>query len=115
MDGIFAGLIAAADTIKPTAKRAISELKLMGIEAVMITGDHIKVAEVVGGELGIEKYYAEVLPQDKAGHVQRLQGEGKFVAMVGDGINDAPALAQANIGIAIGAGTDVAKETGNIV
>ena len=87
----------------------------MGIEAVMITGDHIKVAEVVGGELGIEKYYAEVLPQDKAGHVKRLQGEGKFVAMVGDGINDAPALAQANIGIAIGAGTDVAKETGNIV
>ena len=115
VDGIFAGLIAAADTIKPTAKRAISELKLMGIEVVMITGDHIKVAEAVGGELGIEKYHAEVLPSDKAGHVQRLQGEGKFVAMVGDGINDAPALAQANIGIAIGAGTDVAKETGNIV
>ena len=115
MDGIFAGIIAAADTIKSTAKKAISELKLLGIEVVMITGDHIKVAEVVGGELGIEKYHAEVLPQDKAGHVQRLQGEGKFVAMVGDGINDAPALAQANIGIAIGAGTDVAKETGNIV
>jgi len=115
VDGIFAGLIAAADTIKPTAKQAISELKAMGIEAVMITGDHIKVAEVVSGELGIEKYRAEVLPQDKAGHVKRLQGEGKFVAMVGDGINDAPALAQSNIGIAIGAGTDVAKETGNIV
>ena len=115
VDGIFAGLVAAADMIKPTAKLAISELKAMGIEAVMITGDHIKVAEVVGGELGIEKYHAEVLPQDKAGHVKRLQGEGKFVAMVGDGINDAPALAQSNIGIAIGAGTDVAKETGNIV
>jgi len=115
VDGIFAGLIAAADTIKPTAKLAISELKAMGIEAVMITGDHIKVAEVVGGELGIEKYHAEVLPQDKAGHIKRLQDEGKFVAMVGDGINDAPALAQSNIGIAIGAGTDVAKETGNIV
>jgi len=115
VDGIFAGLIAAADTIKPTAKLAISELKAMGIEAVMITGDHIKVAEVVGGELGIEKYHAEVLPQDKAGHIKRLQEEGKFVAMVGDGINDAPALAQSNIGIAIGAGTDVAKETGNIV
>src|SRR3989339_1455102 len=115
VDGIFAGLIAAADTIKPTAKLAISELKAMGIEVVMITGDHIKVAEVVGGELGIEKYHAEVFPQDKAGHVKRLQGEGKFVAMVGDGINDAPALAQSDIGIAIGAGTDVAKETGNIV
>ena len=115
VDGIFAGLVAAADMIKPTAKLAISELKAMGIEAVMITGDHIKVAEVVGGELGIEKYHAEVLPQDKAGHIKRLQGEGKFVAMVGDGINDAPALAQSDIGIAIGAGTDVAKETGNIV
>lgn len=115
VDGIFAGLVAAADTIKPTAKRAISELKLLGIETVMITGDHIKVAEAVGGELGIEKYHAEVLPQDKAGHVKKLQSEGKFVAMAGDGINDAPALAQANIGIAIGAGTDVAKETGNIV
>lgn len=125
VDGIFAGLIAAADTIKPTAKKAISELKLLGIEIVMITGDHIKVAEAVGKELGIEKYHAEVLPQDKAAIIKKMQeggatpthrsGSRLYVGMVGDGINDAPALAQANIGIAIGAGTDVAKETGNIV
>lgn len=115
VDGIFAGIIAAADTVKPTAKRAISELKAMGIDLVMITGDHIKTAEVIGRELGIDKYYAGVLPQDKASYVKKLQEEGKFTAMVGDGINDAPALAQADIGIAIGAGTDVAKETGNII
>jgi len=113
--GMFAGIIAVVDTIKPTAKRAISELKAMDIELVMITGDHVKVAESVSMELGIDKYYAGVLPQDKAGYVKKLQDEGKFTAMVGDGINDAPALAQANIGIAIGAGTDVAKETGNII
>ena len=112
---IFAGIIAVADTVKPTAKRAVSELKAMGIDLVMITGDHIKTAEAVGKELGIDKYYAGVLPQDKASYVKKLQGEGRFTAMVGDGINDAPALAQANIGIAIGAGTDVAKETGNII
>ena len=115
VDGIFAGLIATADTIKPTAKRAISELKLMGAETVMLTGDSKDVAKWVAGELGIEKYHAEVLPQDKAGHVKSLQGEGKFVAMVGDGIKDAPALAQSNIGIALGAGTDAVKEIGNIV
>lgn len=115
VDGVFAGLIAATDTIKPSAKKVIRELKSMDIETVMITGDHVKVAEVISRELGIEKYHAEVLPSDKAEHVKRLQSEGKFVAMVGDGINDAPALAQANIGIAIGAGTDVAKETGNVI
>ena len=113
--GKLAGVIAAADTIKPNAKRAIVELRRLGIEVVMITGDHKKVGEAVGAELGIERIFAEVLPEDKAKYVRKLQGEGKFVAMVGDGINDAPALAEADIGIAIGAGTDVAIETGNIV
>lgn len=115
VDGKLAGVIAAADTIKPTAKKAIQALKQLGIEVAMITGDHKKVGEAVGLELGIDRVFAEVLPEDKAKYVKKLQEEGKFVAMVGDGINDAPALAQADIGIAIGAGTDVAIETGNIV
>ncbi len=113
--GKLAGVIAAADTIKSTAKPAIAALKDLGIEVAMITGDHKKVAEAVGADLGIDRVFAEVLPEDKAKYVKQLQNEEKFVAMVGDGINDAPALAQANIGIAIGAGTDVAIETGNIV
>ncbi|MDO8676700.1 MAG: copper-translocating P-type ATPase [Candidatus Azambacteria bacterium] len=115
IDGIFAGVVAAADPSRPNSKKTVAALKNLGLEVVMITGDHTKVAEGIGHELGIDRVFAEVLPGDKAKYVKKLQDEGKFVAMVGDGINDAPALAQSDIGIAIGAGTDVAIETGNIV
>ena len=113
--GKLKGILAAADTVRGSAKKTIDGLKALGIEPVMMTGDHQKVAEVVAKELGIERVFAQVLPEHKAEHVKKLQQEGKFVGMVGDGINDAPALAQANIGIAIGAGTDVAIETADIV
>ena len=115
VDGKLVGIVAAADVVRPNAKKTVASLKKLGMEAIMITGDHQKVAEAIGHGLGIDRVFAEVLPEDKAKYVKKLQDEGKFVAMVGDGINDAPALAQANIGIAIGAGTDVAIETGNIV
>jgi P-type Cu2+ transporter len=110
-----AGLVAVADAIKPSASETLRRLKEMGIEAVMITGDNKRTAEAVARELGIERVFAEVLPADKARYVEQLQREGKHVAMVGDGVNDAPALAQADIGIAIGAGTDVAIETAKVV
>jgi P-type Cu2+ transporter len=115
VDGKPAGLVAVADTIKPSARETLRRFKQMGIEAVMITGDNKRTAEAVARELGIERVFAEVLPADKARYVQQLQAEGKRVAMVGDGVNDAPALAQADIGIAIGAGTDVAIETAKVV
>ncbi len=109
------GLIGVSDPVRQTSRKTIMELKKLGIETAMITGDNKKIAEAVGAKLGIDRVFAEVLPEDKSKYVKKLQSEGKYVAMVGDGINDAPALAQSDIGIAIGAGTDVAIETGNIV
>lgn len=115
VDNKVAGVVAVADTIKPNSKKAIAALKVLGLQTVMLTGDNARVAQSVATELGLDRFFAEVLPEEKEKYVKKLQDEGKFVAMVGDGVNDAPALARSDIGIAIGAGTDVAIETGNIV
>lgn len=115
IDGQLAGAIALADIIRPESRQAISYLKAMGVRCMMITGDNRQVAEWVAGETGLDEYFAEVLPDKKAEKVKEIQSRGLKVAMTGDGVNDAPALAQADVGIAIGAGTDVAVATADVV
>src|SRR5699024_2387888 len=115
LDDVLIGMIALADIVRDTAKKAVADLKQKNIHSVMLTGDNQKVADWVAEQIGIDEVYAEVLPNEKADKVKELKEQGWKVAMTGDGINDAPALATADLGIAIGAGTDVAMETADVV
>jgi Cu+-exporting ATPase len=115
IDGVLTGLVAVADPMRETSRDAIARMHRMGLEVVMLTGDNERTARAIATEAGIDRVVAGVLPEGKVAEVRRLQREGKVVAMVGDGVNDAPALAQSDVGMAIGSGTDVAVEAGDVV